>query len=306
MWQLSSGAFLGWSLGSNDAANVFGTGVSTQLVRYRTAVVLIAIFVVLGAALEGSRCMATLNDLSKIPLHLAFFATLSAALVMFAMSTLALPASSSQAVVGALFAVGLVNGSADFQVFGKIVMAWVLTPVCAGLLSVLLYNVLGFILRPLLTSLKWRTPLLRAAILVAGCYGSYAIGSNNVANVSGVYVNAGVLTPLQASLFGGLAIAAGVLTYSKKVMFTVGRGIFALDAFTAFITVLALAASSHLFTQIGVPVSSSQAVVGAVVGIGLQKDMKSLSLKTIRHILLAWLVTPVMSGLVCLPAMLIF
>ncbi|MBN2356742.1 inorganic phosphate transporter, partial [candidate division KSB1 bacterium] len=230
MWQLSSGAFLGWSLGSNDAANVFGTGVSARLVRYRTAVILIAVFVVLGASLEGSRCMATLNDLSRLQLKMAFLATLSAALVMFAMSSLALPASSSQAIVGALFAIGLMNHSADFRVFAKIVMAWVLTPVCAGVLSVILYNVLGFLLRPLLTSLRWRTPLLRTAIVIAGCYGSYTLGGNNVANVSGVYVSAGVLNPLQASIFGGLAIAAGVLTYSKKVMFTVGRGIFALDA----------------------------------------------------------------------------
>ncbi len=306
MWQLSSGAFLGWSIGSNDAANVFGTGVSTQLVSYRTAVTLIAIFVTLGAVFEGERCMITLKDLSKVELEVAFFVTFAAAVVISLMSVLALPASSSQAVVGAVFAIGLVNGSANANVLAKIVTAWILTPVCAGILSILFYNVLGWLLRPLLTSLRWSTPVLRTVIIIAGCYGSYAMGSNNVANVSGVYYNAGLLTSLQASIFGGLAIATGVLTYSKRVMLTVGRGIYAVDGFTAFITVITLAVSSHLFTQIGVPVSSSQAIVGAVIGIGLMKDMKSLSWKTIRNILVGWIVTPAMSGAQCLLSIWVF
>ena len=47
------GVFLGWSLGANDAANVFGTAVASRMVRYRTAVVLIGIFVILGALCQG-------------------------------------------------------------------------------------------------------------------------------------------------------------------------------------------------------------------------------------------------------------
>ena len=52
-WQILSGIFLGWSLGSNDSANVFGTAVATKMVRYSTAVVLCAVFIVLGAWMEG-------------------------------------------------------------------------------------------------------------------------------------------------------------------------------------------------------------------------------------------------------------
>ncbi|MEE2599228.1 MAG: inorganic phosphate transporter, partial [SAR324 cluster bacterium] len=46
---LSSGVFLGWSLGANDAANVFGTAVGSRMVRFTTAAIICGIFVVLGA-----------------------------------------------------------------------------------------------------------------------------------------------------------------------------------------------------------------------------------------------------------------
>jgi len=299
-WQLGSGAFLGWALGANDAANVFGTSVAARLVSYSTAVILLALFIILGAALEGAKCIATVNEVTQLNGEMAFLVTLSAGVVMWIFSMLALPASSSQALIGALLFIGLAGGNAQWGVLIKIGICWILTPVSAALLSVLLYLALGLLLRPLLTNLVWRTPVLRWLVIVAGCYGAYTLGSNNVANVSGVYVGAGLLTPRAAALFGGLAISLGVVTYSRKVMMTVGRDIVPLDAFSAFINVLALAISSHLFTQIGVPVSSTQAVVGSVLGIGLLKDSSRINKKTVLTIALGWLATPLAGLLVCL------
>ncbi len=50
---LSSGLFLGWSLGANDAANVFGTAVGTRMVRFATAAAICSVFVILGAVVGG-------------------------------------------------------------------------------------------------------------------------------------------------------------------------------------------------------------------------------------------------------------
>jgi inorganic phosphate transporter, PiT family len=299
-WQFGSGAFLGWTLGANDAANVFGTSVATRLVTYRVAVILLAVFVMLGAALEGPKCMTTLNEVTRLTPLNAVLVTASAAVVMFFLSLLALPASSSQAVMGALLFIGLVEGQPQWNVAAKVALCWVLTPVSAGLLSALLYLVLGWLLKPILTRMAWRSLFLKSAVIVAGCYGSYTLGSNNVANVSGVYVGAGMISPFAASLFGGAAIALGVLTFSKRVMQTVGTSIMPLDAFSAFISVLALSVSTHLFTQIGVPVSSTQAIVGAVLGIGLLKDSSKIQKTTVLQIVTGWVATPLAGALVCL------
>ena len=51
---LTSGLFLGWSLGANDAANVFGTAVATRMIRFGTAAALCSVFVILGAVFSGA------------------------------------------------------------------------------------------------------------------------------------------------------------------------------------------------------------------------------------------------------------
>jgi PiT family inorganic phosphate transporter len=53
----------------------------------------------------------------------------------------------------------------------------------------------------------------------------------------------------------------------------------------------------HIFTQIGVPVSSSQAIVGAVVGVGMVKDVKTVSKRMLVEIGIGWISTPLLSGL---------
>jgi PiT family inorganic phosphate transporter len=76
MWKVISGIFLGWTLGSNDSANVFGTAVATKIVTYRTAILLTSAFVILGALMEGEKCFATLRELSNMTPKGAFWAAL--------------------------------------------------------------------------------------------------------------------------------------------------------------------------------------------------------------------------------------
>jgi PiT family inorganic phosphate transporter len=296
MWKLISGVFLGWSLGANDSANIFGTGVATGTVRYRTAIGLTAFFVVVGALAEGPKCMTTLDALSQLSPMGAFFCALAAGLTLAALTFLALPASASQAVVGAIVGVGFLSGTADLSMLYKVVACWVFTPVAGIVFSYLLYRIAEKVLNRTVRSMTRRNFVYFVGILAAGSYGAYSLGANNVANVTGVYVGAGMLTPLTAAGIGGISIALGVLTYSRKVMMTVGKGIVPLDPFTAFIVVFAEAATLHAFTQVGVPVSSSQAVVGAVVGVGLVGDLRTVHLPTLARIGLGWLMTPVAAG----------
>ena len=76
------GIFLGWSLGANDAANVFGTAVSSRMVRFRPAVIILAIFVLAGALLGGSPGIHTLGRLTGQTLNTAFYISLGAALTV--------------------------------------------------------------------------------------------------------------------------------------------------------------------------------------------------------------------------------
>jgi inorganic phosphate transporter, PiT family len=296
MWQALSGIFLGWSLGSNDAANVFGTAVASKMVKFSTAALLCSFFVILGAVLEGQAGIETYRTLSPMGPDLAFIVGLAAALTVTLMSYVGLPVSTSQSVVGALVLIGVLESTLDTSSLVKIVLCWIGTPIGAALITLILYSVCGRILNRLQLTLFQYDQFLRWGLIIAGSYGAYALGANNVANVTGPFVGPGMLTPFEGCLYGSLAIALGVVTYSKKVMMTVGKGLVQLDAFTALIAIMSEAITVHIYAMIGVPVSTSQAIVGAVLGIGLVKGVKTINRTTLTKILFGWVGTPAISA----------
>lgn len=298
MWKIISGIFLGWTLGSNDSANVFGTAVATKIVTYRTAILLTSAFVILGALMEGEKCFATLRDLSNLTPKDAFWAALSAGITMFVVTYLSLPSSTSQAIIGAILGVGMVSGIPDFFRLYRIVACWVLTPVGGIIISFILYHLVGYFISRFIISPQKRSFFIFWSLIFAGCFGAYALGSNNVANVTGVYVVSGLLTPFEGLLVGSISIAVGTLTYSRKVMMTVGKDITPLDEYAALIAVLSAAITVEIFTQVGVPVSSSQAIVGGVVGVGLVKGAKTVNKRTLIEIGIGWISTPISAGVI--------
>jgi inorganic phosphate transporter, PiT family len=298
MWQLVSGAYLGWALGANDASNVFGTAVASRMLRFWTAAVLCCVFLFLGAMIGGAEGMHTYNALSKTTLNTAFLTGLVAALTVTVMTWRRLPVSTSQAVVGALIAVGLFYGKLEMGVLAKVVACWVGTPIGAMLAAVVFYLVLGWVFNQLSLNVFQYDFVVRWGLVLAGSYGAYALGANNVANVTGAFVGEGMLTPTQACFVGAVSICLGVVTFSRGVMMTVGRGLVKLDAYSAFIVILAEAVTVHIYAMVGVPVSTSQAVVGAVLGIGFVKGVRTVNRRILVNIVLAWILTPIIAFVV--------
>ena len=109
---LSSGLFLGWSLGANDAANVFGSAVGSRMVRFKKAAIIAGIFVILGAVFQGAGASHTLGKLGAVDaIAGSFTVALAAALTVFWMTRLKVPVSTSQAIVGAIIGWNLYTGN---------------------------------------------------------------------------------------------------------------------------------------------------------------------------------------------------
>ncbi|HCO69437.1 MAG TPA: inorganic phosphate transporter [Mesotoga infera] len=287
----------GWALGANDAANVYGTAVTSGLVKYRLAVVLSAIFILIGALLEGSRGLETISSVSSQTLLTASVSTIGAAISMTLMTYLGIPSSSSQAMMGAILGIGILNSTVDWSVLTKVVICWITTPIGAAIGSFFLYKIFAVMFRRIRT-VQAQDLSLKIGALIIGAYGSYALGANNVANVTGPF--AGIISLEVAALVGGLSIALGVLTFSKRVMYTVGKQITSLDHFSAVIATFSQAITVWIYALIGVPVSTSQAIVGAVIGAGLARGSRDINYKILRNIALGWLQTPLIAGLVSL------
>ena len=324
---LISGLFLGWSLGANDAANVYGTAVGTRMISFRNAALVCSVFVLIGAVLGGAGASHTLGKLGAVnALPGSFTVALAAAATVTWMTRLQLPVSTSQAVVGAIIGWNLFSGAlTDYGSLTKIVSSWILCPVLSAAFAVVLLMISQALLGVVKIHLFRIDVVNRVALLLVGAFASYALGANNIANVMGVFVPSapfgdldifGVLTlspAQQLFMLGAIAIGVGVFTYSHKVMLTVGNELFRMSAIGALIVVLSQAIVLFLFSSEGlemwfirhglpaiplVPVSSSQAVIGAVIGIGLAKGGRNIRFGVLGRIASGWVSTPLIAGVI--------
>ena len=290
------GVYLGWGLGGNGAANVFGPPVTSGLISYRRAVVLAAIFILLGAVLEGRNCFATVGGITALNLKSAFIATLAAAIIVNLMSWLGFPVSTSHAIIGSIVGIGLLNHVAiSFHKLTLVIVCWFFTPLGAAIISYFLFIILSYFYRRKVKNIQLVDSVAKVSCCIICCYAAYNLGANNVANTTGPFVAAGILSPFLGTFIGGMSISLGVLTYGKNVIFTVGKRITPMDPFSGLVALLSTAVTLHLFTQLGVPVSSSQAVVGAVAGVGLARGARTLSKRTLFLIFVSWILTVLLS-----------
>jgi PiT family inorganic phosphate transporter len=206
----------------------------------------------------------------------------------------------------------------------KIVTTWVVCPILSAVIAIAIYKVVVFFIGTFNLDIFSQDILTRYGLLLVGAFGSYSLGANNIANVMGVFVPVSPFSDIsfygwfklssaqQLFFIGAVAIAVGVFTYSKRVMATVGQGIFKLSPVAAFVVVSAHSVVLFLFASQGlqnlliqlglppiplVPVSSSQAVVGAVVGIGLLKGGRGIRWRTLGGIAGSWAISPVIAAI---------
>ena len=322
---ISSGLFLGWTLGANDAANIFGSAVGSRMLSFTRAAVIASIFVILGAVVQGAGASDTLGRLGSVnSIGGAFTVALAAGVTVYFMTKAGLPVSTTQAIVGAIVGWNFFTDNAiDTKSLLQIVTTWITGPVLGAVFAYALYHLVRITRKRIKIHLLLYESYIRTGLMIAGAFGAFSLGANNIANVMGVFVpsvslgdaNFGLFTltgAQQLFFLGGIAIAAGILTYSKKVMQTVGANLLELTSEAAFVVILSQAlvlfifsssSLSGLLVRIGlpaiplVPVSSTQVVVGAVLGIGLYKGVRNINMKVLGSIASGWITTPVAAGL---------
>lgn len=324
---LAAAFYVGWNIGANDAANCIGTTVGAQIVSYRTAALLMSVFVILGGTLQGHHVMKTVGkglviaspaeyeshnaeappaDFreyfpdERLPDLAILVALLSAGFFVTLATFTSTPVSTSQAIVGGVAGVGigLVGAQPEYFQLGvlvKIVGAWVISPVLTMILAFTLYVLLGLALRKA-AAVFWSN-LMAIAVLVSAAYVSYSLGANDVGNAIGPLLNRFPDKGPWLAALGGVAMAIGALTFGKRVTNTVGKSITPLDYAGALSAQMAAGFGVHLFSFLGIPVSTSQAVVGGVIGVGLTKGTKAVSTEKIVKIFAGWIVTPVCAAI---------
>jgi PiT family inorganic phosphate transporter len=144
--------------------------------------------------------------------------------------------------------------------------------------------------------------IFRKIQIGTSCYVALAQGANDVANAIGplavIYflaktgtVGATVPVPVFLLLFGGIGIAAGIWMAGSRVMTTMGEKITTLTNTRGFSVDFAAATTVLLASKMGLPVSTTHAAVGGVMGVGLARGIEAVNFRIVLQIMLYWILT---------------
>ncbi len=321
------GFFMAWGVGANDVANAMGTSVGSRALTIRQAILVAMVFEFCGAYFAGGEVTETIRsgivDPQYMTPDLLVFGMLSALLAAGVWLLLATikgwPVSTTHSIVGAIIgfaSVGVSVHAVHWGAIGPIVASWVVTPVLSGLLAFTLFRSVQWLVlhaedpfrsaRRYVPLYMFLAGLVFAVLMIfTACSMAFAHGANDVANAIGPV--AAVVAVVQAGgdlelvtrspvpswvlLLGAVGIVIGLATYGYRVIATIGREITELTPSRGFAAELATASTVVGASAIGLPVSTTHTLVGAVLGIGMARGIGALNLRVIGSIFLSWVVT---------------
>ena len=321
---LLAGLYMGWNIGGNDAANCVGADIGCGKMSLKEGIIVTVVFSFLGATLFGGNVIKTvgkgivpINSIiagdyaslgidPKIGLLMVFAAALSAGIWVMMATFFKLPVSTSHAIVGAVAGAGLpfLSMAPNLIIWSKlnsIFISWIMTPIGAILIAFLMYKPCVWLFNKIIPP-KHEHKAIRALIFITSAYLAFTWGANDVANATGIIAGTGIrifgmtISTQIAAVFGGIAITIGIVTVGRRVIETMGFGITNLLPMMAIVAETASALNVTIYTLIGIPVSTSHSIVGAVAGVGLWHGIKSINGKILRDIALACVGTPFISA----------
>lgn len=313
---LCVGFYVSWNIGANDAANSMGVAVGSNVINFKKAVLVLSFFVLLGVSLEGGAVMQTTgggiinssvgNPLSHFPI-LTVVILLVAGLWVSVATKFGLPVSTTQSMIGSVAGAGLslmiinigITTSINTYLLLGIMFSWAIAPVASIFFAYFFYDLFAFLINKV-KGVYTVDKILSFLIIIGGAGVAYTLGTNDVSTVMGVASSTlgGSLAEhsLIIGLFGGLALIIGVISYSRKVMNAVGSEITKLNPQSAFVAQISAVIIVWSFNQFGIPVSTTQAIVGGVCGVGLSRSVSTVNREKIKSITLAWVLTPLLSA----------
>jgi PiT family inorganic phosphate transporter len=301
--------------GFHDAANSIATVVSTRVLTPRVAVIWAATFNFVAFLVFHTGVANTVGKTvdSSVVSEAVIFAGLVGA-IAWNLTTwwLGLPTSSSHALIGGFAGAGIAKagfGVLNASSLEKTILFIVLSPLFGLLLGFLLMLANLWIFRRMtparVDGLFRRLQLLSAAAFSLGHGGNDAQKTMGI--ISALLVGAGYLhldengdlpVPLWIVLAAYSAIALGTLAGGWRIVKTLGQRITALRPVGGFSAETAAASSLYLATALGIPVSTTHTITGAIVGVGATRRLSAVRWGVAGRIVWAWVLTIPAAGLV--------
>jgi inorganic phosphate transporter, PiT family len=294
--------------GFHDAANSIATVVSTRVLTPRMAVIWAALFNFVAFLVFQTQVANTVGKTvdSDVVSEAVIFAGLIGAIAWnFLTWWLGLPTSSSHALIGGFAGAGIAKGGfgvLDASSLEKTILFIPLSPLFGMFLGFLLMLVSMWIFRrsspARVDGLFRRLQLLSAAAFSLGHGGNDAQKTMGI--IAALLVGSGYLqlqdngdlpVPLWVVLAAHAAIALGTLSGGWRIVKTLGQRITALKPVGGFSAETAAACSLYLATALGIPVSTTHTITGAIVGVGATRRLSAVRWGVAGRIVWAWVLT---------------
>jgi len=301
-------------LGGNDAAEPTDCAVGAGVISIRNAVILFAIFTAVGAMTQGFMVMKTIGRgiVPEISIAGAFTAVAATSIWVFSVSRMGYDISVTHAITGAVIGYGVIAFGIEkinFYILYMTILSWVTSPIASMLLAALFYRVLiGVIKKFKIDVYSERFEKALSYLLIGSlAFSAYAFGANDIANATGVYVTVaaklGRMPDYNAMLllaaFGSAGIAIGGFTIGPRVIRTVAFRVTRLNVISGLAAELSNALVVYLFTTLpyyligfGLPISTSLATVGSIVGVGLSSGgRRGINIGVVSRLMGLWILT---------------
>ncbi|HEX8252973.1 MAG TPA: inorganic phosphate transporter [Thermoanaerobaculia bacterium] len=297
--------------GFHDAANSIATVVSTRVLSPGQAVIWAAFFNFIAAFTFGTAVAKTMGkgmiDLQAVTFGVIFGGLMGAIIWDLITWYFGLPTSSSHALIGGYAGAAVANagfGAIIVSGWSKTLIYIVLAPLIGLTLALLITVATMWIFRNAVPSRVDR--IFRKLQLVSAALYSLGHGGNDAQKtmgiIAGVLVTAGYMKtfdiPVWVVLSAHAAIALGTLSGGWRIIHTMGSKITRLQPVGGFAAETAGAMALFLATSLGVPVSTTHTITGAIVGVGATRRLSAVRWGIAGRIVWAWILTIPMSALI--------
>ena len=296
--------------GLHDAANSIATIVSTRVLPARYAVIWAAFFNFVAFLFFGLHVAQTVGkgiiDTAVVN-DAVIFGALAGAITWNVVTWLAgLPSSSSHALIGGLVGAGVARGGLHAVVWeglSKTAMGIVASPAMGFILALVLVLIVSWLF--VRSTPVFADKLFRRLQFVSASLYSLGHGGNDAQKTMGIiavllYAHAGrhgaFAVPMWVVLSCQAAMALGTLLGGWRIVHTMGSKITRLSPMQGFCAETGGAITLFFFTNLGVPVSTTHTITGAIVGVGAARRTGAVRWGVARRIVVAWVVTMPMAG----------
>ncbi|MEM1576146.1 MAG: inorganic phosphate transporter [Archaeoglobaceae archaeon] len=283
---------LAFSIGSNDTSNAFGICIGCKIINLKKAVILLFVLALIGLTIQGGKVIETVGEkITTLNAQISSIALIVSALVVILSNFRGNPLSTHQVIVGGISGVAVAFGApVSLKTLSEIILSWILSPILAGILAILIFYSLERILKAptLIVEKTLRHLMLCSAMLIA-----YNMGANELATAIAPLVATGIDRSI--AILGPFFLALGALALSRRIAETLCKKITTIDPKSGFSAQFAAGLSVYTFTVLGMPVSTTYSLVGGISAIGLSKGVRAIKIGKLREIILGWIFAPVIA-----------